>query len=437
MQMNDMILVSVDDHNIEPPGAFAPHFPLAHRDKAPKVVKRNGKDMWFFKDRYMPTVGSNAVVGRPRAEYGIEPDEFSQMRKGCWDPKARVDDMNVNGVLASVCFPSFPQFAGGTFLADPDELALMAIRAYNDWHIHDWCGAAPGRLIPICILPLWDMALTLAEVKRVSALGVHSVSFPDNPTKIGLPSIHNAYWEPLWKAFVEHEILINCHIGSGNQAPHSSSETPIPAWIVTMPISIVNAAADWLYAPMWKKYPTLKMALSEGGIGWIPYFLERANFTQRQHGEWTNVDFGAFQPSDVFKKHFLTCFLDDEAGLELLHLMNEDLVSWECDYPHSDTLWPNCPERVWETMGKLSEATINKITHGNALKEYRFDPFTPMGGRENCTVGALRILGKDVDVSPRIGLGGAKAEGIGAPVDQRKPITSGDMARLMAGAGAA
>lgn len=434
MEMNEMIMVSVDDHNVEPPDAFTRHFPLSHRDKAPRIIRRNGKDVWFFKDRLHPTVGSNAVVGRPRSEYGIEPDEFSQMRKGCYDPKARVDDMNVNGVLAAANFPTFPQFAGGTFLADPDDLALMAIRAYNDWHIHDWCGAAPGRLIPIAILPLWDMQATLEEVKRVSALGVHGVSFPDNPTKAGLPSIHNAYWEPLWKAFVDHDILINCHIGSGNSAPHASDETPIPAWITTMPISIVNAAADWLYAPMWKKYPALRMALSEGGIGWIPYFLERANFTHAHHNEWTYVDFGGERPSDVFNRHFLTCFLDDAAGLELLHHMNEDLVTWECDYPHSDTLWPNCPERLWPTLNHLPKATIDKITHLNALNAFKFDAFTPMGGRDNCTVAALRVLGKDVDVSPRVGLGGAKAAGMDAAPEDRKPITSGDMVKMLMGA---
>src|SRR5579872_2254062 len=196
MEMNDMILVSVDDHNVEPPDAFIRHFPEARRAEAPKVVRRNGKDVWVFKDKMHPTVGSNAVVGRPRNEYGIEPDSFDQMRKGCYDVKARIDDMNVNGVLGAVNFPSFPQFAGATFINTGDELSLLAVRAYNDWNVHDWCGAAPDRLVPLSILPLWDMNATLAEVKRISALGVHAVSFPDNPTKNGLPSIHNDYWDP-------------------------------------------------------------------------------------------------------------------------------------------------------------------------------------------------------------------------------------------------
>lgn len=434
MKMNDMVLVSVDDHNIEPGDAFIRHWPKNRLEEAPKLINRNGKDVWTFKGRLHPTVGSNAVVGRPLDEYGIEPDNFTQMRKGCYDPKARLDDMNVNGVLGSLNFPTFPQFAGATFFNDADELSLLAVRAYNDWHIHDWCGDSSGRLIPCAILPLWDMNETLKELKRVSDLGVHAISFPDNPTKQGMPSIHNEHWDPFWKAIIDYDILINCHIGSGDQAPHASSETPISAWITTMPISIVNAAADWLYAPMWKKYPDLRMALSEGGIGWIPYFVERANFTNARHGQWTNVDFDGEQPSDVFNRHFYTCFLDDEAGLELLHHMNEDRVTWECDYPHSDTLWPNCPERLFETTQRLTDEQIDKITHRNALTALRSNVIEQMGGRENCNVGALRELGKDVDTSPREGLGGAKAEGTGAGAGDRKPITSGDMARLMMGA---
>lgn len=434
MEMNDMVLVSVDDHNIEPGDAFIRHWPKNRLEEAPKLINRNGKDVWTFKGNLHPTVGSNAVVGRPLDEYGIEPDNFEQMRKGCYDPKARIDDMNVNGVLGSLNFPTFPQFAGATFFKNADELSLLAVRAYNDWHVHDWCGTAPGRLIPCAILPLWDMNETLAELKRLSDLGVHAISFPDNPAKLGMPSIHNDHWDPFWKAIIDYDILINCHIGSGDQAPHASSETPISAWITTMPISIVNAAADWLYAPMWKKYPDLRMALSEGGIGWIPYFVERANFTNARHGQWTNVDFEGEQPSDVFNRHFYTCFLDDAAGLELLHHMNEDRVTWECDYPHSDTLWPNCPERLWETTRKLTDEQVDKITHRNALTALRSNVIEQMGGRQNCNVGALRELGKDVDTSPREGLGGAKAEGTGAGSGDRKPITSGDMARLMMGA---
>lgn len=432
--MNDMILVSVDDHVIEPPDAFLRHFPERLKDKAPRIRVVDGADKWEWLGKSYPSMGLNAVVGRPRSEYGMEPSAYSQMRQGCYDPKARVDDMNVNGVLGSLNFPTFPTFAGGTFIRtavnDPD-LSLAGVRAYNDWHVHDWCGAAPGRLIPLVILPLWDIPATVAEIRRMADLGVHAVSFPSSPAGYGLPSIHSEAYEPVWKALEEARMVINCHIGTGSDAAHASAETPIDAWITTMPMAIANAAADWLHGAFWSRYPKLRMALSEGGIGWIPYFLERADFTHEHHHEWTFTDFKGERPSDVFKRHIITCFIDDQFGLKNLEYMNEQMVSWECDYPHSDTVWPNCPEYLWASVNSLPKQTIDNITHLNVMREYSYDPFTLLG-RENCTVGALRAQAGHVDITPREGLGGLKTESMDAVGKARRPVTSGEVMKMFA-----
>lgn len=437
MQMEDMIIISIDDHAVEPADAFLRHYPSARQDRAPRIIDRGGQDVWFWNDRIYPTIGLNAVVGRPRSEYGMEPTRFEQLRAGCYDASARVDDMNVNGVLASLNFPTFPSFAGNVFIAAaqlaPNE-ALMAVRAWNDWHVHDWCAAAPGRFIPMCILPLWDMTETLAEMKRMSVLGVHAVSFSDNPSLIGLPSIHNDYWEPFWQACVEYRMVINCHIGTGARAAHPSEESPIDAWITAMPISIANSAADWTFASFWKRYPDLRMALSEGGIGWIPYFLERADFTFEHHHEWTFSDFGGERPSDLFKRHIICCFIDDQFGLKSLDYLNPDMVAYECDYPHSDSLWPNVPEYLWASVNCFDPALIDKITHLNVMREYSFDAFALNGGRDRCTVRHLRELGKDVDVTPRANLGGLKTDSMNIVGQARRPVTSGEIQRMFASA---
>ncbi len=437
MQMDDMILVSIDDHVLEAPDSFIRHYPDAMKDRAPKIIDKGDKQVWYWNDTVYPTIGLNAVVGRPRSEYGMEPTRFDQVRKGCYDPNARIDDMNVNGLLAAFNFPTFPSFAGNVFVqaaVKAPDAALMAVRAYNDWHVHDWCGAAPGRLIPLVMMPIWDMAATLAEMKRMSDLGVHAVTFPDNPALVGLPSIHNEYWEPFWKACVDYKMVLNCHIGTGARAAHASEESPIDAWITTMPMSISNSAADWTFATFWKRYPELRMALSEGGIGWVPYFLERADFTYEHHHEWTFSDFGKERPSDVFKRHIICCFIDDQFGLKNLDYLNENMVAYECDYPHSDTVWPNVPEYLWASVNGLPKTTIDKITHLNVMREYNFDPFAAMGGRDNCTVGALRVLGKDVDVSPRVGLGGLKTDSMDIVGKARRPVTSGEIIRMFAAA---
>ena len=435
--MEDMVLVSVDDHVIEPPEAFVRHFPERLKARAPMIRRVDGADVWYWEGRRYPSIGLNAVVGRPRSEYGMEPSSYDQMRPGCFDVKARVDDMNVNGVLGSICFPTFPGFAGGVFFAAAKidaEVALAAVRAYNDWHVHDWCGAAPGRFIPMALLPLWDIPATVQEVERMAALGVHAVAFPDNPSLVGLPSLHNACWEPVWKALADHRVVLNCHIGTGARAAHASEETPIDAWITTMPMSISNSAADWLHGSFWNRHPNLRMALSEGGIGWIPYFLERADFTHEHHREWTFTDFGGRRPSDVFKERFISCFIDDQFGLKNLAYMNPAMVSWECDYPHSDTLWPNCPEYLWAAVNALPRETVDQISHLNAMREYSYDPFAVLGGKANCTVGALRAQAAHVDVSPREGLGGLRPEGASTISEARRPVTSGDIIKMFTAA---
>ncbi len=431
MNMEDMILVSVDDHAIEPPNAFAQHMPTKYKGREPKTQNINGRDVWMFEGKAWGYMGLNSVVGRPKEEYGMEPLSYDHMRRGTWDIKARVDDMNANGVLGSMCFPTFPGFAGQKFQAFPDrEIALAALQAYNDWHVHDWCGAAPGRFIPLCMIPMWDMQAAAAEVKRMAAKGVHAITFSDNPALLGFPSIHDDYWDPLWKVCADNKVVICCHIGTGAHAHHASDLSPIDAWITSMPISIANSAADWIWAPMWKKYPDLRMALSEGGIGWIPYLLERADFTHRHHHAWTHADFGKDKPSDVFKRHIITCYIEDDFGLQNLKYIGEDMVTWECDYPHSDCTWPNSPESAWDGLKSLPKATIDKLTHLNTMREFSYDPFavTP---REECTVGALRKKALHVSIEPRPGMGGAAPEGQGQRV-----VTSGDINKMFAAANA-
>lgn len=426
MQMNDLVLVSVDDHVVEPPNLFDKHLPAKYRDQAPKMHSmKDGQDSWVYEGTVVPNFGLNAVVGRPREEYGFEPAAYDHIRKGAFDLQSRVDDMNVNGVLGSLCFPTFPQFAGTLFLGAKDKTAAKAIiSAYNDWHIHEWAGAAPGRFIPISILPLWDIDACVEEAKRVAKLGVRTITFPDVPAHKGLPSIHTDYWDPLWKVLSDNKMVVSTHIGSGIEVPHLSKESPIDAWIVTMPMSIAAATADWLFSPIFKKFPDLKIALSEGGIGWIPYFLERADFTFAHHNAWTNSNFGGKLPSDLFASNFITCFIDDKFGMRNTEFLNTDKITWECDYPHSDTVWPNCPEILWDSLKHLSPELIDKITHLNAMREFSYDPFSILG-RENCTVEALRAKATHVDTSPRVGMGGnnpSKGDGL--------PVTSGDVAKL-------
>lgn len=425
MNMNDMVIISVDDHICEPPDLFDNHLSAKLLESSPKLkTDKNGKNYWSYQDRQRPGIGLNAVVGRPLEEYGMEPNSLEQLRAGCYDVHARIDDMNANGVAAQLNFGNSIGFDNTTFHMAPDKgLALIHLRAWNDWLIDEWCASYPGRFIACAILPTWDMRATVSEIKRVAAKGCTTVSVSENPTKQGLPSIHNEYWKPFWKAISDHDITIALHIGTGNPAPHASDETPIEAWITTMPLSIAIGAADWLQLKALHEYPDIRIALAESSIGWIPYFRERADFSNWRHKAWTNSIFQKVKPSEMFNRHFMCCFIDDQFGLKHLEDIGEDMVAFESDYPHSDTLWPEVPEYLWDSIKHLTDLQIDKVTHQNAMRHFRYDLFK-YAKREDLTVGALREKARlnGVSTSP-ISTGGDR------PVEEGvvRPITSGDL----------
>jgi len=402
MNVEDLILVSVDDHVIEPPTMFDQHIPAAYRDRAPRVLTDDdGSEYWQFEDERAAYMGLNAVAGCPPEEYGLNPTRYDQMRPGCWNIDERVRDMNANGVLGSLNFPTFPHFCGQLFARAKDkDLAIAVVRAYNDWHIDEWCGSYPGRFIPCAISPFWDPMLMADEIRRVAAKGCHAVTFSENPEKLGHPSLHSDHWDPFWAACAETGTVVCLHIGSSSSLILTASDAPADVMISITPMNSFLALNDLMWTPIFKKFPDIRIAMSEGGIGWIPYALERMDYVYEHHHAWTGADFGGLRPSDVYRKHIVTCFIDDASGLEQRQRVGVDSITWECDYPHSDSTWPHSPELLGKTLTDIPDAEIAKITHLNAMRAFQFDPFA-VRGRERCTVGALRDEAVDVDIAVR------------------------------------
>ncbi|BBY22171.1 amidohydrolase family protein [Mycobacterium stomatepiae] len=400
MNIGDLILVSVDDHLIEPPDVFDNHLPAKYLDRAPKLVPGpNGVERWVFQDMEIGSVGLNAVASWPKEEWSLDPVGMAEMRPGCYDVHHRVRDMDAAGILMSMCFPTMGGFSGRAFNDSADkELTGVVISAYNDWHIDEWCGAYPGRFIPLGVLPLWDVDACIAELRRLAAKGVRAVTFPETPYAIGLPSFQSGHWDPLLKVVSELGVVLCLHIGLGirllQQAPDSSVDNFI---VIAGQISAITAS-DLLLGPTLRKFPDLRIALSEGGIGWIPFFLDRAD---RHHNNqvWTgNRD--QRLPSEVFKEHVLACFITDPSGLQLRQQIGVDNIAWECDYPHSDSNWPHAAEELHEELwnANATDEEIHKITWQNSCRFFGVDPFATVP-REQATVAALRAGAADVDTS--------------------------------------
>ena len=402
MKTDDMILISVDDHIVEPPDLFEGHLPAKWRDIAPRIERTDdGRDVWIFDGIKVYQIGNNAVAGRPNHRYGLEPTSFDEMRPGCFDVDRRVLDMSANGIMSSLCFPSFPNFCGQLFARAADkDAALAVVRAYNDWHIDDWCGAYPDRFIPLSLPPLWDPELMAQEVRRVARKGCHAVTFSENPAKLGYPSWHSEHWDPFFRACDEEGTVLCLHIGSSSQLVLTADDAPVAVQISLQALNIVQAAADLVFSRVGREFPNIKLALSEGGIGWVPYYLERADYTYRTHREWTGIDLGDRLPSDFFRDHVLTCFISDAVGLEMRHHIGVEHIAWECDYPHADSTWPTSPERLNAEFAGIPDSEVELMTHANAMRYFQFNPFATRT-REQCTVRALRQEAGDWDVTIR------------------------------------
>jgi len=400
MDMEEMILISVDDHVIEPAEMFVHHVPSKYLDSAPRVVrKEDGSDVWIYEGIEVPNLALNAVAGRPPEEYGFEPTAYEEIRQGCYDSSARIRDMDANGVLASMNFPSMAGFCGQLFgRARDKDMALVMLRAYNDWHIDEWAGSHPGRFIPLALPGLWDPQVAADEVRRVAQNGCHAVTFSENPAKLGFPSFHSEYWDPFWRACCDEAVVVTLHIGSSSTLALPSPDSPIDTVLTLGAMNVQMTTADLIWSRVIRDFPELRFSLSEGGIGWIPYMLERLDYVYRHHKAWTGADLGGQLPSEVFRERFNTCFIDDRVGVLLRDEIGLDTITWECDYPHSDSTWPHSPEVLYEYLGELDDDEINKITHRNAMRHYHFDPFLQRSP-DQCTVGSLRARAGDVDVT--------------------------------------
>ncbi|MBO0855084.1 MAG: amidohydrolase [Nocardia sp.] len=402
MDAGDLILVSVDDHVIEPEGMFDDRVPAKFADAAPRFIRRpDGTMAWVYEGVEIPNTALNAVAGRPESEYGREPVCLEEIRPGCYDIHARVKDMDANGVLGSMCFPSFVRFCGQLFLDHGDrEQSAAMVRAYNDWHVDEWAGSYPGRFIPLAIPLLWDPQESAAEVRRLARKGCHAVTFTSNPHALGLPSLYTDHWDPFLAACADEGTVLCLHLGSSSQVPITSPDAPIEVIYSLSPIGLMEAASDLVWSPVFRKFPDLRVALSEGGIGWVPYFQERIDYIYRTTRHWSGMDLGNKLPSEIFKEHVLLCFIEDDFGVASRGVMNPDNITWECDYPHSDSSWPNSPERVAVSLHELADAEVDKITHLNAMRHFRFDPFAHIP-REHATAGALRARVGDWDIDVR------------------------------------
>lgn len=364
-------IISVDDHLVEPPDMFEGRLPSHLQDRAPRVVDEEGREIWEFDGERYTQVGMNAVAGRRRDTVELEPARFSEMRPGCFDVDERIRDMDLGGIWASMNFPSqITGFCGRVFsgCSDP-ELGLAVTRAWNDWLFEEWYSSHPDRIIPLGITWLADPEIGAAEIRRNAERGFRSVTLPERPHRIGYPSLFSGYWDPIVEACAQTGTVISLHVGSTGVVD-MPDDGPLVELAATLFGQLsLQACAEWLWSGLPVRFPDVKIAMSEGGIGWVAMLIDRLdNIVDRSGygGSWE----GELRPSDTLRRNFWFCTLDDPSSICTREAIGVENILLETDYPHGDSTWPDTQELIAGAWGHLPDEELHLMTHANAAALY-------------------------------------------------------------------
>ncbi len=367
-------VISTDDHIIEPEGVFDGRLPKEFADRTPKLEHTGDSAVWTVPGLDpIEMSGLSTAAGQKVEEFSPKSKTFDQMRPGCYDPKERLKDMDIDGIDAQVTFATLPGLSGDRFMAlDDKAYATALMRAYNDWLVEEWSAADPERLFGAAILPLYDLPEAANEIRRVAEKGLKCVSLPSSPGGIkGVPIYPDPAWEPVWEALSETGLPAEIHIVSGGDDTSALARSGVgrEIFVALAPSSNMVTVATLLFSGILHTYPKLKFISAESGIGWLPYFIERADYAHRKHRFWTGSKIDVL-PSELFRQSIWANFISDKAGVEGRHLIGIENIMLGTDYPHTDSSWPDTQNVIKEQMGDIPDDERTAICAGNAIKVF-------------------------------------------------------------------
>lgn len=364
-------LISVDDHLVEPPDIFAERLPRKYREQAPLSVHVDNQDAWRIGDRLVRVSGLASAAGLSPEEFNADGKAYAEMRPGCYDVKARISDMDKDHVAVQCCFPGFPGAAGAEFALIRDrELARAVVSAYNDWLLEELEGGSLGRLIGYMLLPVWDREGSVREIERVAACGAVAVSIPNDPMFLpGCKPYSDRSWDSLWNALEDTGLYAALHIVSaGVHTFHPRTfrvpaQIPDDAVVALAPLTNALPLADIIFGGVLSRHPRLRLLSAESGVGWLSYFLERADQTFTRHRHWTHTAL-AEPPSAIVARSLWASFISDTLAEGATFPLSQCVFG--SDYPHPDGSWPESRMALARTSEHLMPEDAAKLRWRNA-----------------------------------------------------------------------
>jgi predicted TIM-barrel fold metal-dependent hydrolase len=384
-------VIDTDAHVTEPADLWTSRLPQKFRADAPTIehVESTGSLHWRIGKWLSSPIGNSAIAGWPEY-YPSVPHNFDEMDPACFDPKQRLARMDEYGVTAQVLYPNVLGFEAGLFMSMDNAFSTACVRAYNDF-ITEWASVDPNRLLPMTMLPVWDVDASVAEIHRCHEMGHRGVLFAGHLERIGLPKIYETHWDPIYAATQEIGSSINLHIGFSTLSEEEAVERSIAKqsdflvkdidWAMFLKGVVLTFAnnmstiSDLILGGVCDRFPTLRLVSAESGFGYIPYLSEILDWQWRNNGGGHRMP-GRLLPSEYLHRQIFATFWFEKDSLQMLPAW-QDNVMFETDFPHPTSLTPGPAsvsgtptEMIARNFVGVPEDVTRKVLFDNAARLY-------------------------------------------------------------------
>jgi predicted TIM-barrel fold metal-dependent hydrolase len=379
-------VVDADTHLTERHDLWTSRAPAALKDKVPHVAQVDGQATWVAGNNVMGRAGAGGVIDRDNNkgrsfealyEWGID-----RVHQGAYDPVARLEMMDEAGVYAQVIFPNTVGLGGQSLsqAIDDPALRLLCVEIYNDSNA-EMQDASNNRLLPMAVLPAWDIDACVREAQRCAALGMRGVNITSDPQDQDSPDLASRAWDPLWEVCADSQLPVHFHIGASLTTmtffdnypwPSHDDDTKLAIGGTLLFVGNSRVVVNIICSGMLERHPELKIVSVESGAGWVPFILEALDYEMAENAPVLRNETLSMSPTDYFKRQIYATMWFERTNLPtLVDAIGEDNILFETDFPHPTCLYPDPLTSAHENMRELSETARNKILGGNATRLYR------------------------------------------------------------------
>ena len=386
LPLDQVKVVDADTHMTERHDLWTSRAPAKYRDRVPRVERIDGATQWVVeRDVVLGRAGAGGVVDvnghKGRSFEGLYEWELEQGHRAGWDLDARMELLDEIGIWAQIVFPGVVGL-GGQNLGDlVTDVALrnLCLEIFNDANAETQA-ASGNRLLPMAILPAWDIDGCVREVERAKSLGLRGVNLTSDPQDLGSPDLASRAWDPVWEACAGLEMPVHFHIGAslttmnffGNYPWEShDDDTKLAIGGALLFIGNARVVVNLICTGMFDRYPALKMVSVESGMGWLPFILEALDYEMDENAPEAKARMKLL-PSEYFKQNiYATTWFEHRNLASLIDAVGEDNVMFETDFPHPTCLYPAPLKTAEANLEGLSTEVQRKILGENAAKLYR------------------------------------------------------------------